>query len=111
MFKKLIKIFTLIMFVFLGNNSLAISPQSEPQTIKALEFDSRFTPPQVQVYVNETIPKTEGCTNNHRYAFDYDSGGKGLFSLLLTARINAVPVRINVEGCQDGVPKIKIVRL
>ncbi|GJL66566.1 MAG: hypothetical protein NPIRA05_15370 [Nitrospirales bacterium] len=90
---------------------LQLSSQSGNQTIASIELDARFVPPQVQVYINETISNPHSCTNSHRYAFSLDAAGEGILAILLAAQAAGRSIQVNTEECQDGVPKMKIVRV
>lgn len=96
------------LLLLISSSVFALSPQTNSHTIRSIEVDTRFSPPQVQVYLNETIMEREGCRNWHRLAFSYDDGGKAMLSLLLSAKAVGSSVRFNLDGCQDSVPKVKI---
>lgn len=96
------RVFFMLIFILIANSSFAAAINSGKMTVKAIE--SRESG-QHDIFFNGTVPE-QGCGLADRAILDESlTGGKSMFSVLLTAFTTGKDVVIRVDGCLAA-PKI-----
>jgi hypothetical protein len=111
--KRNYKIFSIVLFaIFSVNSSTVHATPSESASGAITHFISGWHDNSVTVQLNIPHYNPKNCPLSDGYATDPASGGTTLFnSVLLTAVMGQKQVRLVVDGCFSGRPRIVGVRI
>jgi len=99
------RLFFVLIAVLIANSCFAVATNSEKMSITSIE--SRESG-QHDIYFNGAVPD-QGCNLADRAILDESlTGGKSMFSVLLSAFVSGKDVAIRVDGCLSAPKIIKV---